>query len=89
MQNDWMKDEALKDIDPYKLEFLQALIFESSNLKKEQLMPFLMAVMKRGKEKNVSFSDEEITKIVNVIRKYASPEEIAKIEKIMSMRPRK
>lgn len=89
MQNDWMKDEVLKDIDPYKLEFLQALIFESSNLKKEQLMPFLMAVMKRGKEKNVSFSDEEITKIVNVIRKYASPEEIAKIEKIMSMRPRK
>lgn len=89
MQNDWMKDEALKDIDPYKLEFLQALVFESSNLKKEQLMPFLMAVMKRGKEKNVSFSDEEITKIVNVIRKYASPEEIAKIEKIMSMRPRK
>lgn len=89
MQNDWMKDEALKDIDPYKLEFLQALVFESSNLRKEQLMPFLMAVMKRGKEKNVSFSDEEITKIVNVIRKYASPEEIAKIEKIMSMRPRK
>lgn len=89
MQNDWMKDEALKDIEPYKLEFLQALVFESSNLKKEQLMPFLMAVMKRGKEKNVSFSDEEITKIVNVIRKYASPEEIAKIEKIMSMRPRK
>ncbi|MDD6491937.1 MAG: hypothetical protein PUG54_06920 [Firmicutes bacterium] len=89
MQNDWMKDEALKDIEPYKLEFLQALVFESSNLRKEQLMPFLMAVMKRGKEKNVSFSDEEITKIVNVIRKYASPEEIAKIEKIMSMRPRK
>ena len=48
MTNDWMKDESLKDIEPYKLEFLQALIFESSNLKKEQLMPFFMAVMKKG-----------------------------------------
>ena len=40
MQNDWMKDESLKNIDPYKLEFLQALMFESSNLKKEQMLPF-------------------------------------------------
>lgn len=55
MQNDWMNDESLKNIEPYKLQFLQALVFESSNLKKEQMLPFLMAVMKRGKEKNVSF----------------------------------
>ncbi len=48
MQNDWMKDATLKDIDPYKLEFLQALLFESSSLKKEQMIPFLMAVAKRG-----------------------------------------
>ena len=52
-------------------------------------MPFLMAVMKRGKEKNISFSDEEINAIVAVIRKHASPEEIAKIEKVMAMRPKK
>ena len=37
MTNDWMKDEALKGIDPYKLEFLQALVFESSNLGREQM----------------------------------------------------
>ena len=48
MQNDWMRDESLKDIEPYKLEFLQALVFESSNLRKEQMLPFLMAVAKRG-----------------------------------------
>ena len=86
MQNDWMKDESLKNIDPYKLEFLQALMFESSNLKKEQMLPFLMAVMKRGQEKRVSFSDNEIDTIVSVLRKHASPDEIGKIEKIMAMR---
>ena len=52
MNNEWMKDESLQGIDPYKLEFLQALVFESSNLRKEQLLPFLMAVAKRGQEKN-------------------------------------
>ena len=89
MQNDWMKDESLKNIDPYKLEFLQALMFESSNLKKEQILPFLMAVMKRGQEKRVSFSDNEIDTIVSVLRKHASPDEIGKIEKIMAMRSKK
>ena len=89
MQNDWMKDATLKDIDPYKLEFLQALMFESSNLKKEQMLPFLMAVMKRGQEKRVSFSDNEIDTIVSVLRKHASPDEIGKIEKIMATRSKK
>lgn len=89
MQNDWMKDESLKNIDPYKLEFLQALVFESNNLKKEQMLPFLMAVMKRGQEKKVTFSDEEINAIVTVLRKHASPDELSKIEKIMAMRSRR
>lgn len=89
MQNDWMNDESLKNIEPYKLQFLQALVFESSNLKKEQMLPFLMAVMKRGKEKNVSFSEDEISAIVSVLRKSATPEELSKIEKIMALRNRK
>ena len=86
MSNDWMKDESLKNIDPYKLEFLQALVFESGNLKKEQLLPFFMAVAKRGKEKNISFSEEEITAIITVIKAHATPQELAKIEKLMAMR---
>lgn len=86
MNNDWMKDESLKNIDSYKLEFLQALVFESNNLKKEQMLPFLMAVMKRGQEKKVSFSESEINAIVAVLRKHATPDEISKIEKVMAMR---
>lgn len=84
-----MKDEFLKNIDPYKLDFLQALVFESSSLKKEQMLPFLMAVAKRGQEKKVSFSDEEIDAIVTVLRKHASPDELSKIEKVMAMRSRR
>ncbi len=89
MQNDWMKEESLKDIEASKLDFLQALLFESSNLKKEQMLPFLMAVAKRGQEKKVTFSDDEINKIVAVLKKHATPEELAKIEKVMALRTRK
>lgn len=86
MQNDWMKEDSLKDIDPYKLEFLQALFFESKNLRKEEMLPFLMAVAKRGQEKNIAFTDDEINRIITVIKKHASPEELAKIEKVMALR---
>lgn len=89
MQNNWMTEDTLRDIDPYKLEFLQALLFESQNLKKEQMLPFLMAVAKRGQERNVTFTDEEINKIVAVLKKHASPEELAKIEKVMALRSSK
>lgn len=88
MTNEWMKDESLKDIEAYKLEFLQALVFESSNLRKEQLLPFLMAVAKRGQEKKVTFSDDEINAIVAVLKKQATPEELAKMDKILAMRAR-
>ena len=89
MNNEWMKDESLQGIDPYKLEFLQALVFESSNLRKEQLFTFLMAVAKRGQEKNVTFSDEEINAIVAVLKKQATPEEMSKMDKILAMWARK
>lgn len=86
MQNDWIKEDSLKDIDPYKLDFLQALLFESQNLKREQMLPFLMAVAKRGQAKNVTFTEQEINKIVAVLKKHASPEELSKIEKVMALR---
>lgn len=89
MQNDWMKEDSLKDIDPYKLDFLQALFFESQNLKREQMLPFLMAVAKRGQAKNVTFTEDEINKIVTVLKKHASPDEISKIEKVMALRSHK
>ena len=88
MTNDWMKDEALKGIDPYKHEVLQARGFESSNLGREQMLPFLMAVAKRGQEKKISFSDQEMDAIISVLKKHASPEEIGKMEKVLAMRSR-
>lgn len=86
MTQDWMKDPSLNEIEPFKLQFLQTLIFESATLRKEQMMPFLMAVMKRGKEKNISFTDQEFQSIVDVLKKYATPEELAKMEKLMNLR---
>ncbi len=85
-KTEWMRDPLLADIEPYKLEFLQALVFESSNLNREQMLPFLMAVAKRGKDKNVTFTDEEMDNVASVLKNHASPEELDKINKVLAMR---
>ena len=86
MTNDWMNDPALAGIDKAKLEFLQALVFESRDLKKEQMLPFLMAVAKRGQADHISFSDEEIETIAATIKNYSTPEEAVAIDRMMRLR---
>ena len=89
MSNDWMNSPALAGIDRAKLEFLQALVFESRGLQREQMLPFLMAVAKRGQADHITFSNEEIETIVSVIKKESTPEEAATIDKMMRMRKNK
>lgn len=89
MNNDWMSDPALAGIDKAKLDFLQALVFESRNMNKEQMLPFLMAVAKRGQSEHITFSNEEIEAIAATIKNYSSPEEAAAIDKMMRMRKNK
>ena len=89
MNNDWMNDPSLAGIDRAKLDFLQALVFESRGLKREQMLPFLMAVAKRGQADHITFTNEEIETIVAVIKRESSPEEAATIDKMMRMRKKK
>lgn len=84
-QQEWMKDPLVHNIAPEKLEFLQLLVFESKTLSRQQMLPFLMSIAKKGKERNISFDDHEIEAIVEALRKYSSPEEAEKINKLMSV----
>lgn len=88
MTNTWMNDPAIAHIDKSKLEFLQALVFESQSMQKEQMLPFLMAVAKRGQDNHITFTNEEIDTIIDTIKKYSTPEELDRINKMLKMRKR-
>lgn len=81
----WLEDPDVAHIDKHKLDFLQMLVFESKDLTKEQMLPFLMAIAKRGKENNIGFTDEEVDTIVNTLRKYAAPEDLDKMNKMTAL----
>ena len=88
-QTEWMNDPLVAGIDKTKLQFLQVLVFEGQNLTKEQMLPFLMSVAQKGKKQNISFDDNEINAIVTEMKKYSTPEEIAKINKLMALKKKR
>ena len=88
-QNEWMNDPLVAGIDTAKLQFLQMLVFEGQNLKKEQMLPFLMSIAKKGKNQNISFDDNEIEAIVAAVSKYSTPEEAEKTNKLMAMKKKR
>lgn len=89
MTENWMNDPDIAHIDRAKLQFLQTLVFESQSLSKEQLLPFLMSVAQKGKSANITFDDSEMEAIIAVIRKYSTPEELDKINKLMALKKKK
>lgn len=85
----WMQEPAVAHISAEKLDFLQNLVFESSQLSQKELLPFLMALAKRSKESNISFTQEEMNAIIDSIKKYSTPEEILKMNQIMKLMQQK
>lgn len=88
-QNEWMSDPLVQHISQEKLDFLQMLVFESKTLSPQQMLPFLMSISQKGKSLNITFDNTEIEAIVTALRKYSSPEEAEKINKLMSVRRKK
>ncbi|MGN0132817.1 MAG: hypothetical protein ACI4AA_10285 [Lachnospiraceae bacterium] len=80
---EWMHDASLKNIDPSKLDFLQKLVFEINNLNDKEKLPFLLALANRARKENISFSNEEVTTIIEVLKKHSTPEEVRKMDMML------
>lgn len=81
-----MQEKALAHIPRAKLEFLQIMLFESKNLKQDEMLPFFMSVIKASREKRITFSEEEMEAVLGVLKEHSSDEELKKMNQIMSMR---
>ena len=81
----WMEDARISDIPKVKLNFLQKIFFESKNLTQKEQLPFFMALAGRAKKDNISFSQDEINLIMEVIKDHSTPEEVAKINQTVKL----
>ena len=81
----WMNDPKLIHIAKEKLEFLEKMLFESKKYQGKELFPFFMSLAVKAKQQNISYTQEELDIIIPVLKKYASPEEVEKMNKVIKM----
>ena len=82
---DWKKDPKLEDIDAAKLDMLQKLAEKGSGKSASDMLTFLMTAAASGKKNGLNFSQNEISAILEVMKTGKSPQEIAKIDKIVNL----
>ncbi|MCD8338559.1 MAG: hypothetical protein LUD18_15075 [Lachnospiraceae bacterium] len=82
--NSWMNNPALGGIDPAKLETLASLAQQAQGKKQNELLPFLMAAA-QSDSGGISFDSTETEAIINVLKIGKTPQEIQKIDRILSI----
>lgn len=94
-RNEWMNDPELQNIDRAKLDFLdkmfvQGALINSSGTQQERqkkMMAFLLSLGKLSRENNISFQKEEVELIFSVLKKYSTPDDIDKMQKLSQTFP--
>ena len=81
----WTKDPSLAGMDPAKLAMLNSFAQQGSGKGPQELLPLLMAAASQSRAKGTRFSREEMDAIVQVLKAGKSPEETARMDKIIQM----
>ncbi len=79
----WMQDDLVKNISPKKLEFLGHMFQESQGKTKKEMMTFVMPMMQKAKQENLTFSPAEMNAAITAIKKYSTAEELSQMNKIL------
>lgn len=82
----WMNDPAVKNIDERKLAFLQTMAEGGKGKSQKETMAYLMSMMQKAKAENLTFTPEELSVMMATVRKYSSPEDLEKLDKLMKQK---
>ena len=79
----WMEDDLVRNIPQKKLDFLGEMFRENHGKSQKDMMAFMMPMMKKAKQENLSFTPQEMHAAIAAIRKYSTAEELAQIDGIL------
>ena len=80
----WMQDEAMSNISPEKLDFLRTLVEGSKGKSQKEMMLYMMQNMKIAKSKGITFSGTELSLLMETVKKYSTPEDLAKVNELLN-----
>ncbi|MDY4668378.1 MAG: hypothetical protein SO415_00045 [Oliverpabstia sp.] len=85
MNQDWMNHPGLSGIDPAKIALLQNLVSQGSGKSQNEMLNFLTGAANTSQQQGLQFTPDEMDMVVEVLKAGKSPQEIAKINKIVGL----
>ena len=87
MPEDWMKSDNVNGIDPLKLQMLNSIANQGSQKGMSELLPFLVSSLSNTQKKSgtLSFNSKEMDCIIEALKQNKTPEETARIERILQL----
>ena len=82
---DWLNRPELKQIDPVKLELMKTVITKTKGKSGNDLAPILLSLIMTANKKGISFSTDEITFIMYLMKEGKTSDEQARIDKTAQM----
>ena len=85
MDNEWMNNPAMKNMDPAKLELIRMAAERTSGKSGRDLAPVMMALITSANKQGIQFSPDEVSLILEIIKKGKSKEEQEQIDRTVRM----
>ena len=85
MNENWKNDPKLKSVDRAKLDMLQKLAEQGLGKSPSDLMYYLMQLKAGSKSSGLKFQPGEISAIIEVLKMGKSPEECARLDKMIQL----
>ena len=87
IEKDWTQNTSLSGIEPAKLQFLNSIAAQGSQKGMQELLPFLMSAVAQNQNQSgrMHFTQQEMDAIIQVLKIGKSPEETAKIERMLQL----
>lgn len=82
MNNKWMDDPVLSNIDGEKLKILTSIMESANGLEPKQMLTYFISESAKASKQGINFTDEETDAILNVLKENMTPADIKKIDTI-------
>ncbi|HIZ81147.1 MAG TPA: hypothetical protein H9722_03525 [Candidatus Mediterraneibacter pullistercoris] len=85
MDNEWMNNPAMKNIDPAKLELIRMAAERTAGKSGRDLAPVMLALITSANKQGIRFSPDEMSLILEILKKGKSKEEQEQIDRTVRM----
>lgn len=83
--NEWLNHPAMKDIDPLKLELIKAAARQTEGKSGKSLAPVMMSLITGARKKGITFTPDEMSLVIAVLKDGKTQEEQDQIENMVKM----